>query len=396
MLDSTRREEILNILYDNEYKDVVEGIKFLCSLKKRFSLSWDDVADISHEVFNTNWKEGFFRKHYSEYVNISSDVDELDAKILELKKVKVKLSDERIQNNAYVRKLAREETLKEIALEAAREIGKTKYLVPPTREFINLEESPNDAILCISDWHYGIEVNNAWNYYNPKVALHRIEELKRRTIEYCRKNDVKTLHIFNLSDLIAGRIHLTIRLQSRIDVITQIMKVSEILAEFINDLSNFFQIEYYSCIDNHSRLEPNKEDSLDLESLCRITDWYLADRLKLNGNIKFHQNEFGPDIICAEIRGHKVLGVHGDRDKPSSAIANLTSFVSQKCDLIVAAHRHHFSADESCNTLLLCNGSVMGTDSYAHDLRLNSKPSQNLIIVSEDNVMEALYRIVLD
>ncbi len=396
MLNNTKREEILNVLSNNEYKDVVEGIKFLCSLKKEFDLSWDDIADISHEAFNTDWKEGFFRRHYGEYVNISSDTNELDAKILELKKAKVKLSDERIQNNAYVRKLAREETLKEIALEAAREIGKTKFLNTPTREPFSSTAVPNEAILCISDWHYGIEINNAWNHYNPKVAIERILTLKKKTIEYCRKNNVKTLHIFNLSDLIAGRIHLTIRLQSRIDVITQIMQVSEILAEFINDLSKYFDIEYYSCDDNHSRVEPNKEDSLNLESLCRITDWYLKNRLQANDAVFFNANPFGSDIITAKINGFTVLGVHGDKDKPVSAITSLTGYTAQKCDLIVAAHRHHFSADESCNTLLLCNGSVMGTDSYAHDLRLNSKPSQNLIIVGKNNVMEALYRIVLD
>ena len=396
MLNETKRNKILNIMYENEYKDIKEGIKFLCSLKKDFELSWDDIADISHEVFNTTWKEGFFRKNYGEYVSLSSTVNELDGKLLELKKEKVRLSDERVQNNAYVRRLAREETIKEIALEAAKEIGKKVHLKLPAERIAPLNKEHNEAILCISDWHYGIEICNPWNYYNTEVAMDRIAKLKEKTIEYCNKNGVKTLHIFNLSDLIAGRIHLTIRLQSRIDVITQIMQVSELLAEFINDLSHHFNIEYYSCNDNHSRVEPNKEDSLDLESLCRITDWYLRNRLESNSRVNINANEFGPDIISANVNGHTVLGVHGDHDKPNSAIANLTNFTSQKCELIVAGHRHHFSADELCNTILLCNGSVMGTDSYAHDLRLRSKPSQNLIIVSQENVMEALYIIVLE
>ena len=75
------------------------------------------------------------------------------------------------------------------------------------------------------------------------------------------------------------------------------MEVSEILAEFLSELSNSFELDYYSCIDNHSRLEPKKQDALELESLCRITDWYLKDRLKDNVNIHMHENVYGPDII---------------------------------------------------------------------------------------------------
>ena len=37
----------------------------------------------------------------------------------------------------------------------------------------------------------------------------------------------------------------------------------------------------------------------------------------------------------------------------------------------------------------------MGTDDYAQSLRLNSKPSQNLIILGEDNPLECIYNIPL-
>ena len=35
----------------------------------------------------------------------------------------------------------------------------------------------------------------------------------------------------------------------------------------------------------------------------------------------------------------------------------------------------------------------MGVDEYAHDLRLISEPTQNLIVVTPDNVCEQIYRI---
>ena len=65
-------------------------------------------------------------------------------------------------------------------------------------------------------------------------------------------------------------------------------------------------------------------------------------------------------------------------------------------DLVLTAHLHHFSADEQNETLVVSNGSLMGTDTYAANLRLSSKASQNLIIVTDDSVAEAIYRIVLN
>ena len=52
--------------------------------------------------------------------------------------------------------------------------------------------------------------------------------------------------------------------------------------------------------------------------------------------------------------------------------------------------------DESHECLRISNGSLMGVDQYAQDLRLTNKPSQNMIIVSEENVCEVFYRILLD
>ena len=69
----------------------------------------------------------------------------------------------------------------------------------------------------------------------------------------------------------------------------------------------------------------------------------------------------------------------------------------ESCDkILLTAHRHHFSADESNECLVVSNGSLMGTDSYAANLRLSSKPTQNLIIVSEDNVAQSIYRIIVE
>ena len=366
-------------------------------------LSWQDIANLVEEKYGVLHSRHWYSRYYDDYITSYQgyqpqevddiEVDPYQEKLLNLQKEKVKISDERNQNRAYVRRLAREETLKEIALEAAKAIG-AKKLLPSYKDVIKFPNSEKEGIVLISDWHYGIEINNAWNIYNPQITRERVAKLRDKVIEYGRQAKLSRLHVLNLADLIAGRIHLTIRLESRIDVITQIMEVSEILAEFLIDLSQYFDIDYYSCTDNHSRVEPDKTQSLDLESLCRITDWYL--NMRVGQDINIHDNKFGQDIITLNILGHNVLGVHGDRDKQNSVIEKMTLFTRQSYDLICTAHLHHFSADEHTGALLISNSSLMGTDSYATKLRLHARPSQTLIIVSKDNVAEDIKRIILD
>ena len=233
--------------------------------------------------------------------------------------------------------------------------------------------------------------------YNPSIARSRIQQLQEKVEAYCMREKIKRLHIVNLGDLISGRIHLALRLQSRIDVVTQTMDVCEILSQFITNLSEMWDVEYYDALDNHSRIEPNKGDSLHLESMVRIITWYLKERLRDNKRVVINDaNHFGRDIVAFNVLGHNVIGVHGDKEKPQHLVEALSLLTKGHYDLVLTAHMHHFSADEKNETLVIANASLMGTDEYAKDLRLNSKPSQNLIIVSDNNVMETLYRIPLE
>lgn len=378
-------------IQDNETEEDYE--LRICSYRETDRLTWTDVASIINRNTDRSYSESHYRKGYKLYLmglnsNNESEVCNLTNAKIELAKEKVKIADERIQTNAYIRQLAREETIKEIAYKVASEMNDKKML--PSCEVHKSGDS--EAILCISDWHYGICCENYWNTYNPEIARARIAQLLERTQYYCKQNNVGVLHVVNIGDAIAGRIHLGLRLESRFDVITQTIEVSEIIAEMLSTLSQDFEIHYYDCLDNHSRLEPNKKDAMDLESLARIIPWYIKTRLN---NIQVHENLYGEDIINFHVKGFNILGVHGDKDKPNMVVDSLSTMTHQHYDLMLTAHLHHFSADEKNETLVVSNGSMMGTDTYARNLRLSSKPSQNLIIVSDENVAECIYRIIL-
>lgn len=290
------------------------------------------------------------------------------------------------------RALAREETIKEIAHEYATIMNKDKQL-PYSPKIIQNYDSDKEGLLLISDWHYGIEIDNYYNCYNPEVAKQRISDLRDRVIDIALKESIGIINVLNLGDMIAGNIHLPLRLESRKDVISQIMEVSELLAEFLSELSNFFYIKYYSVLDNHSRIEPNKKESIQLESLCRITDWYLKERLVNCNKITIYNNKYGSDIADFKIFSFNILATHGDKDKPNNIINKLSLYTQTHYDLICSAHYHHFSYSEDNDTILIGNGSLMGTDQFAHDLRLNNKASQTFIVCSEDNIVDSIHKI---
>lgn len=384
-----------------EYRLRVYKMKQLGTLK----MTWNEIADMFYDFFLDMKDESKWRKEAKELLmssveEITSDQEalseDLKSLILEYKKERVKLSDERVQNNALVRRMAREDTIIEIAKYAVDKMSAQKILTPYSpHPFLDTNK---EGIVTISDWHYGIDIDNFLNRFNPTICRNRVQKLLIEAKEYFAHNPVNKIYVVNLGDLTAGRIHSTIRLQSRIDTITQCLDVSEMLAEFLNELSECAPIEYYDCLDNHSRVEPNKAESLDLESLARIIPWHLKFRFEDNDRISINHNIIDEDIITFTAMNGKytIGGVHGHKDKPNKVVEGLTLMTKLSFDLILCAHYHHFSADEKNETLVLSNGTLMGTDGYAMDLRLTSKPSQNIVLIDENSVMSDIHRVVLD
>lgn len=406
-------DNFMNRLKEESENDYIHRI---CLMKDASGWTWQDIADILNKQLNQKLSKDAYRMRYRNYnpdnncvKQLSIFDDEQDEKsiedslaelLLELKKERVKISDERSQNSALIRRMSREETLVEIAKTAAESISKNiqlpNYIEPMVYEDSLNVEPHNEGILLVSDWHYGIDINNYFNRFNPEIARSRVAQLKDEVINIIRNEPINLLHVVNLGDLISGRIHSTIRINNRIDVITQAIEVSEILAEMLNELSKYAPIAYYDTLDNHSRLEPNLKESLDLESLARVVTEFIKLRLKHNNRVSIFDNQFSDDIITFESCGHPVCAVHGDKDKPNKVIDNLTMMTEEHFDLICTAHLHHWNADEKNFTRRIGNGSLMGTDDFAQNLRLTSSPSQTLIIASPETVTKAIYIIDLE
>lgn len=388
-------------------------------LKKQFPyISWKTISEKMNYELNANHGPDAYSRQAKSWLSKNEDYDDvelaeteedvssiseediennyiydLNVLLREIKKARVQLSDERTQNQAYIRKMSREETLLQMAREVAQTMSAKKILVPPpVQPILNKHR---EGILCLSDWHYGIEVDNYFNTYNPVICVERLCKLRDEIISKGKELGFKKLYVVNLSDLISGRIHLQLRIENRYDAVTQIMHVSEIMAEFLTELSAYFKIDYMDCLDNHSRLEPNKKESMELETLARITPWYLEERLKDNKRVNILYNTYADDIISFNVFNFEVAAVHGHKDTPAKLINNMIAATRKRNDLVLSAHYHHFSADEEHECMRVSNGTLMGVDTHSQDLRLTNKPSQNLIVSNKDNITEFICKINL-
>jgi hypothetical protein len=186
----------------------------ICELHNTKGIKWHNIAKIINDNTNANYDESTYRKQYREHVsqlyeqNLVEKANEvhqsmptddtvayarkIQDKIDELKKERVKLADERTQNNAYIRRLSREETLIEIGMGAANTIAeKYPYIKKPQinnnyNNVYDIEGGPlvdREGILAVSDWHYGADINNYWNVYNTEIARDRISSLTKKSLE---------------------------------------------------------------------------------------------------------------------------------------------------------------------------------------------------------------------
>ena len=421
-------KEMLKLFNKSKNMSNNDFLLYLYDNKEKFGLSWKDIADNMNQYEDKDYSEDKYRKQCkklisnatSDYVYCESDLfknpptyttstwpptsqeseDNFDIEEeFSYQKEVQRLKDERTQLKQLYRQSTREDYIKDIAIECAEIIAKDNPLFDFSRPSIQVSKLNHsyEGILEISDWHYGIEIGSRFNTYSPEICKSRVDLLLEKTIELVKDHDIHTLHVLNLGDLISGRIHSQIRIENKEDVITQIIQVSEILAQFLHQLSKYAKIEYYDCLDNHSRIEPNKKESLRLESLARITTWFLRERFKNSENVEIYSNLYADDIILFDMEnGWTVAGVHGDLDKLSNVVKNLQTFTHNNIDIICTAHLHHFSCNEENGCTVISNPSLMGMDSYAESKRLFSKPAQTLIVSSDSQPVDSIHRIILD
>lgn len=297
------------------------------------------------------------------------------------------LADQRREYNKLLRQDARAEWLGEKMLASVAEMNQNYPLLALGADcHIGFVEA--EGILFVTDVHYGMTTDNIWNQYNVEVCKQRLAHLTQRAAAICRFQGLKRLHVVLLGDMVAGAIHVGTRVASEETTIDQLMHVSELLAQMINELSiSVPEVVVYSTYGNHARVVANKKESIHADNMERIIPWWLRERLAANPRIRVEESPYY-EFVKVRLFNENVAAVHGDLDsvKDLGTVVNglFSRVYGEQIDHAVMGDKHHKESFERLGVDSHIVGSLCGADEHANSKRLYSKPSQSLMVFTPE------------
>jgi hypothetical protein len=379
----------------------------VCSMKESLGFTWPQMAEIFNNEFGCNKGDTAYRKKWAAFNDVfNANIDrlvgentyssELKDQLDEIYKAKRQLWDQRREYNKILTDDARADHLAEKLIEAAKLVPLKDYSSIFT---FKSNTSNEEAVLCLSDWHYGQVSKNIWNEYNTDICKERVSKLFNKVSNALQEHDVKTLHVVLLGDFVNGAIHTGCRVSAEENACDQLMHVSEIIANFINAISIYVDgINVYSTYGNHARTIQNKNDSIHSDNMERVIPWWLKQRLMKNNKVNVVDSEYY-EFIYFNVCGYNVVCTHGDLDKFNDIGVVVNSLFTKKygksIDYTFSADKHHLESFEQFGIESTLVGSMCGTDEYANNKRLYSIPMQTLCIFTPDDGKLCSYNIKL-
>lgn len=312
-------------------------------------------------------------------------LSDLDKKMFELQKEQQKFRDQRAAFNKTIRDRSRQEELNDILVDAVKHGDLPTLNYEPT----HVEESTNDLLVSLNDIHYGIDIENAWNIYNPERCREMVCVYLDKILAIAETHHSENCIVYNCGDSISGNIHLTLQIANRENVVEQVKGVSELIAEFLAELSKRFNlVEYVSVPGNHSRLS-TKDDSPSEERLDDLIEWYLAARLQhfKNVYIRNKQGRLDNSIFLLDLRGKTYVVVHGDFDESPTKIAALQAMTQVPIYAVLSGHKHHNACNDVQGIKTVMAGSFVGVDDYCIEKRIYGRPQQMVCVCDNTGIV---------
>lgn len=401
--------EVMN-LKKEEFENDEQFIWRLCQAKDSglLDMSWNEVADILNKELDMGdmpFTASAYRKPYQQAkrfhdAGVFGEIDEsseIVAQRHELEKEKVKLRDERNELKRLLREQARKESFVEQVKRAVVEFIPNRLEYDTQKKNAEVSYDGNDLVCTFFDVHAGANVDNAINVFNEEVLRERIIKYLNKIIEIRKRHNSENVVVI-LSELLNGYIHPTIRIENNQNLIEQFLTVMEYVSEFLCELSYYFcNVDVYCAPGNHSRLTPNKDQSLRGENMDLLALPYLRAKLQNVKNIAIHDNEFDEVLAQFEVRGQKIVSGHGDRTNMNNIVEKMTMYIGYKPDIIYVGHYHTNAMLTSFDTKVIQAGSFSGGgDQFVMDKMLRGKPEQVVSVISDADGLVCNYDIKLD
>lgn len=373
-------------------------------------MNWDEIADIMNKELDMDgvtFTASAFRKPYQQakrfydagvFNNLNEDeyISELRFQKQELEKEKVRMRDERNELKRMLREEARKESYRDQIKRTISECDVKPLEYDKYKKFDGVTVGNNDLVITFFDVHAGLNVDNYFNTFNEDVLKRRINKYLDKVLEVQARHGSENACVI-LSELLSGVIHPTIRIENNQNLIEQFLTVTNYISEFLAELSYHFNfVEVLCCPGNHSRVTPNKDESLRGENMDLLAIPYLQTKMQNFENVHFHQNEIDQMIAMFVIRGQKVFAVHGDKTKLDNVVEKLTMYIGIRPDIIYTGHMHTNAMVTSYNVKVIQAGTFAGSgDNYTMDKMLRGKPEQVISVINDEG-LECNYDVTLE
>ena len=319
-------------------------------------------------------------------------LDDIEMKMIELRKERQKFYDQRNAFNKIVRERSRQEELNEILVNAINSGSLPEFKYEP-KPFV---ASDNDILASLNDIHFGANHQNYWCTYNSDICRAMMNNYLDDIIKTGEIHNSENCIIWENGDALSGAIHHSIQVTNKENVIEQLTGVSELIAGFLAELSKHFKtVKFVSVSGNHSRIIPDKNKALIDERLDDLIEWYLKARLQNFDNIEIGFGQrIDPTMYLINIRGQNYLGIHGDFDGSAGKVQSLQTMINQPLYAVLSGHLHHNKVDMVQGIKTVMAGSFLGMDEYCVSKRIVGRPEQ-MICICDENGIRCQYDIPL-
>lgn len=377
-----------NHIIDLDWQEIID--------KYGLNIHYDTLRKATQTIFG-----GAFVSEYYKAKRAAQKDDtylaELRAEKYEIRKQKQQLFDERTALNKTLREEGRRESMFDIVKRAIEEYRPIRFdYQPPTAR-----KGDNDLIIHLTDIHCGVNINSPMNQFNTEILKERLQKYLDEIIEIQRMYQSENAYLILGGDNINGIIHLNARVEAKENIITQIMVVTDLISDFIYELSKVFnKVEVHTTAGNHSRSTASKEETIKGENFDLLVPYICGKDLKNVENVEFVSNYLDCDIATFMVRGHMVYATHGDKDTVKNVVYHMTNFARKAKlplpDMCYLGHRHTNSMETIDDVKVIQSGCVDGMDSYTIDSRLVGTPEQTVTVVTEQHRVKALCDIPLE
>ena len=380
--------------------------------KGLIDIGWDEIADIMNREFRADESEyrteASYRKPYQQakrfadagvFCNMTEDSYLRELRFLrqDIQKEKQRLFDERVALNKTLREQSRIDSMYDMVKRAIDDYQPIRFEYFPN----NRGDSNNDLIIHLTDLHCGVNIKSPLNEFNAEILSERLKKYLNEIRDICEIYYPESAYVILGGDMIQGLIHTNARIESKENVVLQIMTISDLISNFIFELSKMFKgVEVHTTAGNHSRAVASKEEATHGENFDLLIPYVCKKDLKNVENVVFIDNFLDSDIATFSVRGHMVYATHGDKDTATNVVYHMTQFARRTGlplpDLCYLGHRHCNGLTTVDGVKVIESGCVDGVDTYAIEKRLLNSPEQTVTVVTKNHRIKALYDIQLD